>query len=128
MDKEDEAPNGLGPFGEEKAVEHLLKEGYVIRERNWKALNHAEIDIIAQIETTIVFVEVKSRRGTFQDPLDAVTPAKIRKITQGANVYMKMLDYDFDVRFDIITVRGNMRDYELEHIPEAFMPPLRGWR
>ncbi|MCM1377081.1 MAG: YraN family protein [Clostridium sp.] len=125
---EKENDNELGQFGEEMAMEHLMKEGYVIRERNWRAKNHAEIDIIAQYGEMIVFVEVKSRSGTFQDPLEAVTPKKIRKIISGANIYMKMVEHDYSYRFDIISIKGTPDHFELEHIPDAFIPPLRGWR
>lgn len=128
MRKSEEEAKDLGVFGENVAAEHLIKEGYVIRERNWRCVNKTEIDIIAQTGTTIVFVEVKSRSGTFLDPLDAVTPGKIRKIVSAANSYMKQQDYDLDVRFDIITVKGSTQEYQLEHIPDAFLPPLRGWK
>lgn len=126
--EKDLTEKGLGPFGERVAAEFLIKEGYTIRERNWHCRNKKEIDIIAQLGTLIVFVEVKSRSGTFQDPVEAVTRKKIGHIVSAANVYMNMLEYDFDVRFDIISVTGNYKEYHIEHIPDAFIPPLRGWK
>lgn len=119
-----EAPdNSFGPFGERIATEHLIAEGYAIRERNWHQ-GHYEIDIIAQQGSTIVFVEVKSRRGDYQDPLESVDRKKISRIVSAANVYMQMAELDFDTRFDIITLTGTPENYKLEHIEEAFFPPL----
>ena len=39
------AHNDLGRKGEEKAVEYLVREGYVVLERNWR-LKHRELDVI----------------------------------------------------------------------------------
>ena len=50
--------NSLGKWGEEMVVEHLVKEGYAIVERNWRS-NHHEIDIIATKGDMVAFVEVK---------------------------------------------------------------------
>lgn len=119
--------NEWGAAGENLATEHLIKEGYTIRERNWKC-GKLEIDIIAQTGSMIVFVEVKSRNGKHGDPLDAIDSQKINRIVNAANIYMKSIDYDMDSRFDVIAITGNANDYTLEHIPDAFFPPLRSYR
>ena len=41
------AHNDLGRKGEEKAVEYLVREGYVVLERNWR-LKHRELDVICR--------------------------------------------------------------------------------
>ena len=50
----------LGDFGESFAADFLLENGYAILERNYKT-KAGEIDIIASIGNTLVFVEVKTR-------------------------------------------------------------------
>ena len=52
--------NDLGKFGEELAVEFLQKNGYTILETNW-TFQKAEIDILAQKDTILAVVEVKTR-------------------------------------------------------------------
>ncbi len=117
----------FGRQAEEAAAEWLLTHGYIIRERNWSPRGgHNEIDIIAQQDMVIVFVEVKARHSDFMDPIDAVTPEKVRKLARCADSYLSRFPqeeaYDFEYRFDIITVTGE--DMQIEHISDAFMPPL----
>lgn len=119
--------NGMGPYAEQLASDHLVTEGYAIRERNWR-MGHLEVDIIAQKGTTIVFVEVKSRKGDYQDPLESIDAKKIQRTCRAADVYMRQLDADFEARFDVIAVTGTRERHTLEHIPEAFFPPLRTYR
>lgn len=52
------AHNDLGRKGEEKAVEYLVREGYVVLERNWR-LKHRELDVICLKGDLLVVVEVK---------------------------------------------------------------------
>lgn len=116
-------------MAEQAAAEMLLTRGYTIRERNWcPGRGHLEIDIIAQKEMTLAFVEVKARTSDFIDPVQAVTPAKIKKIVRAANVYMLSLPaHEADAlmpRFDIMAVAGTPPLWDIEHIPDAFIPPL----
>ena len=48
-----------GVDGEQKAVDYLISKNYKILHRNWRT-KRGEIDIIATIDDTIVFVEVKT--------------------------------------------------------------------
>ena len=56
--------NDLGKQGEELAIDHLLKSGFRIIERNYR-FRKAEIDIIAQKEGLLIAVEVKTRSTAF---------------------------------------------------------------
>lgn len=119
------AHNELGKEGELLAANHLQSEGYVIRDRNWRH-GHKELDIVAEKDGTLVFVEVKTRKGIlFGCPEDAVTNGKIRRIVSSADAYMRQYAVDLPVRFDLITVvteeNGKSR---LKHIEDAFYPPL----
>lgn len=113
-----------GAFAEDRAAEYLRRQGYTILERNLK-FNKIEIDIVAQKDQVIVFVEVKARSGEYQDPVDAVDRKKRAKITAGADIYLRRLDQLYQYRFDIITLTGNQQDYTLEHYEDAFMPTLK---
>ena len=63
------------------------------------------------------------------DPLDAITPAKIRRTVNAANVYMRYNALPQEVQFDIITIVGDSRENaRIEHIVDAFRPPLRSYR
>lgn len=117
--------NDLGKWGEEIAREYLIVNGYTLvatDDRN----GHFEIDIIALKNDRIIFVEVKTRSEGSSDPLDAITPKKIRRLCIAANTYVKQYNYKHDVQFDIITVVRNGNSHKLEHYPDAFRPPLRG--
>lgn len=118
-----------GLHAEQAAASWLACHGYIIRERNWSPRRgHKEIDIIAQRDDLLVFVEVKARSSVFIDPVSAVTPQKINKIVRAANSYLMLLpDAEADalgVRFDIVAMSGQEPDWEIDHIPDAFFPPL----
>lgn len=53
----------LGTLGENLAIAHLRRLGFVILQRNVRT-RHGEIDLIALNEEALVFVEVKTRRAS----------------------------------------------------------------
>ena len=76
------ARQGLGRTGERLAAEALLSKGYRILERNFRC-RQGEIDIVAEDEQDLIFVEVKARRGvSFGLPEDALTMRKCRKLIE----------------------------------------------
>lgn len=116
-----------GKEAEQIVAEWLIAKGYTVRERNWRpATSKSEIDIIAQKGDLIAFVEVKARTDRNADPMDAVTPDKIKKTVRGANSYLWMQDFEYAYRFDVATVSGTPDEYVLDYIEDAFLPPLKG--
>jgi putative endonuclease len=116
--------NLLGKEGEEAACRYLLSHDYTIRHRNWRS-GHKELDIVALKEDTLVIVEVKTRSTTyFGDPEEAVDWAKIRHIVQSADAYVRQFAIDLPVRFDVMEVTGSEPPLHVEHIPDAFYPPV----
>ena len=112
--------NETGNEGEEMAALFLIKNGYRIFARNFR-YKKSEIDIIAQKDKTIAFVEVKTRTTTFfQEPELSVTRSKQKQITLGANFYIQENDIDLDIRFDIVAI--TLSPYKLNHIEDAFYP------
>lgn len=113
----------FGRFAEDKAAEYYITNGYAIKERNWR-LKRAEIDIIAQIDNTMVFVEVKARSGKDTNPLEAVDLDKMKRMAKGADVYLKMQKGDYEYRYDIVTLTGDFDNYEIKVYEDAFISPL----
>lgn len=112
--------NDLGKLGENLAVEYLLLHGYEVIETNW-TFQKAEVDIIAQKESTLAIIEVKTRSTiTFGLPQDFVNAKKIQLLVKAVNEYVTSNDLDVDVRFDIIAIHKEGEEYKLEHIEDAF--------
>ena len=119
--------NELGKTGETAAIEFLKEKGYRIRHLNWRR-GHLEVDIVAETPDEVVFVEVKTRSGDWESPADAVNNAKIRNIISAADYYIKYFDIGLPARFDIISITGKGPDFEIEHIEDAFYPPVNTYR
>jgi len=113
----------IGKEGEEFAVEFLLANGYEILEKNWR-FKKAEIDIIAKEykSDTLVFVEVKTRSYIYYgEPSSFVDTKKKRFILDAASQYMKTIDYEWAIRFDIIgIVLESDKKPKISHYKDAF--------
>ena len=113
-----------GKRGESLAAEFLEGKGWRIVERNFRA-GRGEIDLIAWVgERLLVFVEVKTRSGDgFGGPEEAVDARKQDLLARTAGVYMEQIDYDWEIRFDIVAVllrKGSAP--EIRHVEDAFFP------
>ncbi len=116
--------HSLGKRGEIKAVDHLLSNGYKILERNWST-GHKEIDIIAEDDNYLVFVEVKTRSIDFRvHPRDAISVPKQRNIIFAAQTYIERNLPQKEARFDIISIVFDGRHFDIEHVIDAFYPTL----
>jgi len=95
----------IGKWGEEIAAEYLVQKGYMILEKNFRT-PFGEIDIIAQIEGLIVFVEVKARTSTsFGLPEEALTWRKLSHMKSCAIYYAGQKEID-TWQCDAISVEG----------------------
>jgi putative endonuclease len=116
----------LGQWGERIAALHLEARGYAILDRNWRC-GAGEIDLVARDAETVVFVEVKTRRGrAYGAPEEALTPRKAEKLMRLGQQYVYEHDLgDVDWRIDLIAVELDERGRMLrcEHIPNAVL----GW-
>ena len=112
--------NEFGKLGEQKAVDFLTKNGYEIKYKNYRYLK-AEIDIIAQKEDILAIVEVKSRSSEFLENIaETVNQKKIKLLVSAANYYVTENNLDVNVRFDIITILKKGKQFQLEHLKDAF--------
>lgn len=90
-----------GNAGEDLACRYLIRNGYEILERNKHYSRFCEIDIVAKYKSTIVFVEVKTRKtNSFGTPMEAITRSKYENIFKGVQFYLaenKVKNYRIDV-------------------------------
>lgn len=96
----------LGSFGETKAIDFLKNHGYRVIERNFKK-PQGDIDIVAIENNTLVFIEVKTRKGDeFGFGEDAITHWKKRSLIRSAEYY-KLLHTNLpdSMRIDMVSVR-----------------------
>lgn len=117
-----------GKAGEQIASQFLQRKGYRIIEKNWR-YRRAEIDIIAEKNNWLIFVEVKTRTNTFFGTPDSfVDSKKQRLLVDAAVVYMNQNDFEGEFRFDIIAiVLKNREEYGLKHFEDAFFPGFEGF-
>ena len=116
--------NELGKRGEQAAANFMKAEGYKVLKRNWRMHRH-EIDIVAEDEEYIIFVEVKTRTSRqWGNPEDFISKAKIRRIVEAADLYLQINDIEKPARFDIISAVWDGQVFEIEHIDDAFLSPL----
>ena len=120
--------NELGKYGEEAAAQYLISKRYTILARDWRyGRSLRDIDIIAKSadETTIVFVEVKTRRPNELNPaMKAIDRRKLHNISNAANRYIKMYRIVEKVRFDaiIVHVERYTNKTSIEHYENIYNP------
>ena len=118
-------PHELGKSGEDLASAYLREKGYRIAFKNWRWGKH-EIDIIAENDEYIVFVEVKTRSRDFMVDLNTViSRSKQQSIVTAADGYIRRFGVDKTARFDLITIIGSGKDQNMEHIEDVFYVTLR---
>ena len=112
-----------GRKGEQLAILYLFSKGYAIRQTNWR-FSKAEIDIIAEIDDVVVFVEVKTRKGiAWGKPEEFVNEKKVIMMMDAAYQYLDKNNLDCEIRFDIISILLSSSGLkELNHFEDAFVP------
>ncbi len=102
-----------GASGERIAGEYLKLSGYRILETNYRS-GHLEIDLIAERDDCLVFIEVKTRRDrSFGGALESVSNAKLRNIRRAARIYlanMRRRPGYAEYRFDLVAIDLDPRE------------------
>jgi putative endonuclease len=112
----------LGIIGEGIACEELRRKGYAILKRNY-IFQKAEVDIVAEKDGRLIFVEVKTRISAYlTDPALLVSLGKQKQIIKAADQYVKDYFPEKEWRFDIMVVITNSEYTSIEHIEDAFYP------
>ena len=111
-----------GDSGEHFAADFLKKKGYNIIQRNYRC-KEGEIDIIAEQDDCLVFVEVRTKKGAnFGTPEESITSAKKERLVSLADVYIQSCDVSpASWRIDVIAIelgaKGKIN--RLNHIENA---------
>lgn len=121
----------LGRLGERAAARMLRRKGYVIV-AGGRRTRYGELDLIAvQDRSTVVFVEVKTRRSDRAGrPAEAVDAEKQRRLADAALGFLKahgLLEHP--ARFDVVAIvwpKGAREPSLIEHFENAFEPPGMG--
>lgn len=113
--------NDLGRWGETTAASFLLEKGFKIIARNYRNWQ-SEVDLIVSKDDMLIFVEVKTRTGTaFGMPEEFVNVTKAKLVMRAAEQYIFDIDWEHDVRFDIVSILilpdGST---DIRHIEDAF--------
>jgi putative endonuclease len=115
----------LGLQGERIAARWLQRDGWRVVAHRFRS-GHRDIDLVMRREQTVVFVEVKARRGAaFGSPVDAVHFRKQRELGRSARVWVdRHGEVGLNYRFDVLGVLIEGRSVKVRHVPDAF--PLVG--
>ena len=112
----------LGREGEKIAARHLERKGLRILERGFRT-RAGEIDLVAEQDGVLVFVEVKARSGLgCGRPADAVDARKRGRIVRAAQLWLSRHGSgEAPCRFDVVEVLSEDGAQPLvHHIPDAF--------
>ena len=123
MKKSGKDNQNLGRFGEDKAVDYLISAGYTVLQRNFRC-RLGEIDIIAQKDGFIAFIEVKLRKNSsYGTAAEFVGNAKQRRILLTAEFFLNSAAVLGQPRFDVIEIYapyGENGALQINHIEDAF--------
>lgn len=113
--------HALGRQGEARAAAYLVSRGYRILARNVRS-GGVELDLIAVRGDTVIFVEVKTRRGTGAGaPHEAVDLRKRQRIVRGATAWLRAQRlWSRRVRFDVVSIIAVGESYDVRHFEGAF--------
>lgn len=105
----------LGKLGEQYAAAYLEQLGYRLVAANFTlpvgrnlrgAVVNAELDLVAYDQSTLCFIEVKTRASDwFAPPQANIDLRKRRQIARAARAYRRLFELeDHPYRFDVVTV------------------------
>jgi putative endonuclease len=93
-------------LAERIAADFLVQRGYVVRELNWRN-KYCEIDIVAERQNTISFVEVKYRENSEHGlGMDYVTDRKLRQMQFAAEMWVQDHEWLYDYYLAALELSG----------------------
>ncbi|HLK27562.1 MAG TPA: YraN family protein [Puia sp.] len=108
--------NDLGKEGEELAVAWFKDKDYQILHCNWRH-SHYEVDIIANRNNILHFIEVKARRSkTFGYPEESVGKKKIKNLMNAAEEFLIQFPEWKRIQFNVLSIllkKDNKHEYFL---------------
>ena len=116
----------VGAWGEDIATKYLREHGFTIRERNWRH-GHGELDIVAERDSVIIIVEVRTRRSdAYGTPEESVRAAKRAKLIVTAQAYLDargLTDAQWQIDFVAIDLDAHNAVRRIDHIACAISQP-----
>src|ERR1700759_3632458 len=111
----------FGELGERIAERWLRRQGWRVVQRRFRN-GHRDIDLVVERDGTVVFVEVKARRGArFGDPVEAVNWMKQKELSKSASVWIDRHGRPSEsYRFDVVGVLVEGERVRVRHVPNAF--------
>jgi len=96
-----------GHSAEIKAADYLKTLGFKIKELNWKT-KYCEIDIVAEKDKAVYFVEVKSRKTSSQGfGLDYITPTKLKQMRFAAEMWVSNHNWQGEYQLAAVGIDGD---------------------
>jgi len=112
----------LGDFGERVAVAHLEAKGYRILATKFR-VREGEVDIVAERDGVVVFIEVKTRRGSATGwAVEALHERQAQRLLLAAQAFVQQhpeLPPDHRIDFIGIDLDERGRVVSLQHIESA---------
>ncbi len=116
------ARQALGRWGEDAAAQYLTRKGYALLETNART-PYGEIDLVARLGDTLIFVEVKTRSSrAYGVPETSITPQKQEHLIASAEAWLEERPalHELDWRIDVIAIeRPANAAPRIKHIENA---------
>ncbi len=114
----------IGDWGESLAKKFLRRKGYRFITSNFRS-RMGEIDLIVEDRSTLVFVEVKTRKSAaFAPGRDYVDYGKQQRLRSTASYYLSLHETDKPIRFDVMEIYApegvNTKNPVINHLEDAF--------
>ena len=120
LNKQSQAKQKTGRAGEQFVSSYLEQDGFTILARNYQT-RLGEIDIIAQKDDVIAFVEVKTRYNEYFHITQTITKSKQSKIVKTAKHFvLRSGIIDKVLRFDVAIVTQQDGQWQISYLPNAF--------
>ena len=104
----------IGDEWEEKSKAFLESKGYAFVAQNYRS-GRNEIDLIFKLNNSLIFVEVKYRKNSrFGNPEDFVDTAKLDRVMEAAENYIYEIDWQGDIRFDVMAITGKSIEHFID--------------
>ena len=115
----------LGILGEQEICSFLQNKQFRIVQKNYRS-RWGEIDIIAEHNEVLAFIEVKTRRTEYFPISMVVNKTKQQKIVKTAKHFLACHPISYKIiRFDVATVVFKQNTCTIEYIPNAFTAQYR---
>lgn len=97
-----------GHSAELRAADFLVEKGFMVTEINWKT-RYCEIDIVAEKDKAMYFVEVKYRKNSNQGyGLEYITPKKLNQMRFAAELWVSNNNWSGDYQLAAIGIDGDI--------------------